>query len=152
MNARFFTLAATTLLLSCVAVDSQAQDRTYAAGTQDRVMRAGPNQNDVPRLGFDGRISNGRLKVESVTFGSLADEAGLESGDVIAEVNGRTIRSMGDYQQALLDAQDSNGRVRLLIDNVRWHYGESSQRWVTRTVYLRSSGGNGGDSGQIFGG
>lgn len=152
MNARFIALAAVAMVLGSFATAAHAQDEGYAAGTQDRAVRVGPDLNDVPRLGFDGRMINGRLKVEGVAYGSLAEEAGLERGDVIAEVNGRTIRSMGDYQQALLDAQDGNGRVRLLIENVRWHTGESSQRWVNRTVYLFRSGGGNGGGGEIFGG
>ena len=82
-------------------------------------------------------MTNDGLRIERVSYNSLAYDAGLERGDVIHEVNGQHIDSMMDYQRAMIDARDNrDGRVRLFIENVRWHTGESSQRWVTRTVYL----------------
>ena len=161
MNARIFSLAAVAALaLTAVASDANAQSRTraviadgdeaYAVGPETRVI--GPSR-PAPRLGFQGRMTYDGLRVESVQYGSQADDMGLERGDVIVEINGQHIHSMADYQNALLDAVDFNGgRVRVLIDNVRWHNGQSSQRWVTRSVRLAVPCHDGGFSGGSFGG
>ena len=161
MNARLFSLASLALLLGSFGLNANAQERALALTIDDEeVQVVGPVQavvapdREPPRLGFEGRIVNGGLRIERVFLNTLADDAGLERGDVIREVNGVRIGSMYDYQQALLDAQDfNNGRVRLLIDNVRWHRGESSQRWVTRTVRLPVLCNDGGfGPGGTFGG
>lgn len=162
MNAPKLTLAA--LLLSAFAVSVNAQEtemRTLALTADDsgayavepEVRVIGPSR-PAPRLGFDGRMTYDGLRVERVHFGTDAYDIGLERGDVIHEVNGRHIDSMVDYQEALLDAVDfNNGRVRLRIENVRWHTGESSQRWVTRTIRLAvPCHSDGGSMGGVFGG
>ncbi|MEZ6105491.1 MAG: PDZ domain-containing protein [Pirellulaceae bacterium] len=99
-------------------------------------MRIIGPETETPKLGFEGRMTNQGLRIERVLYNSLAYDAGLEQGDVISRVNG-WIDSMQDYQRAMIEARDHhNGRVQLRIDNVRWHSGESGQRWVNRTVYL----------------
>ena len=121
----------------------------YVAG--DNEMRViGPDSRPAPRLGFNGTVIATGLRVEGVDYGSLAFDAGLERGDVITSVNGRRIQSMSGYRRALCDAVDHNdGRVRLVIENVRWHTGESSIRYVTRTIHLphHHHGGGGGGGG-----
>lgn len=162
MNARIFSLASVALLLGSLSMSASAQDRVMALTLDDEseVQVVGPvmpviaPDREVPRLGFEGRIVGSGLRIERVFYGTLAYDAGLERGDVIREINGRHIDSVFEYQQALLDAQDfRDGRVRLLIDNVRWHRGESSQRWVTRTIFLPVICSDGGFSpGGTFGG
>jgi serine protease Do len=44
----------------------------------------------------------------------VAEEAGIQRGDVIREVNGQAIRRISDYQGAIAKIQ-SGGIVRLLI-------------------------------------
>ena len=52
--------------------------------------------------------------VTQVEPGSVADEAGVQRGDVIREINGESIRKIGDYQSALAKAKKSE-IIRLLI-------------------------------------
>ena len=165
MNARIFSLGSlvATLVLGSLSFNASAQDRIMAITADEgpapavQVIGPGPGPDlgrPVPRLGFEARVTNDGLRIERVFYGTLAFDAGLERGDVIHEINGRHIDSEHEYRQALLDAQDfRDGRVRLLIENVRWHYGQSSQRWVTRTIYLPHVCDNDGfGGGGSFGG
>ncbi|HRF01772.1 MAG TPA: PDZ domain-containing protein [Pirellulaceae bacterium] len=113
----------------------------------------GPESRPAPRLGFHGRIVSHGLRIDSVDYDSLAFQAGLERGDVILEINGREIRSMMGYRRALLDAVDyRDGRVRMKVENVRWHTGESRHRYVWRTIFLPVSCHVGGGAGGGFDG
>ena len=47
--------------------------------------------------------------VTGVDDGSLAEEMGLQEGDVILEVNRKKIESMKDYDRALKDANVEKG-------------------------------------------
>ncbi len=53
--------------------------------------------------------------VTAVTPGSPADDAGVQPGDVINEVNRRAVRNVRDYQQALSNAA-SEHHLLLLLD------------------------------------
>ena len=160
MNARNFTLGAfaATLMLGSLSLNASAQDRDrYVAdddGDREQAVRIIGPETETPKLGFEGRMTNQGLRIERVLYNSLAYDAGLEQGDVISRVNGVRIESMQDYQRAMIEARDyHNGRVQLRIDNVRWHSGESGQRWVNRTVYLpRLDRPDDFDGGGTFGG
>jgi serine protease Do len=52
--------------------------------------------------------------VSQVEPGGAADEAGVQRGDVIREVNGNLVRSYSDYRSALAKAKKGE-IVRLLI-------------------------------------
>ena len=152
MNARMITLAsvAATLMLGSLALNANGQDRVRTlvrdndGYSQDSRIRIAPVVRPAPRLGIEARVTNNGLLIEHVQYGSLAWRAGLEPGDKIREINGRHIHSMHDYQDALLDAQDfRNGRVRLLVENVRWHTGQSCNRFVTRVIMLPTVCNNG---------
>jgi serine protease Do len=49
-----------------------------------------------------------------VESGSPADEAGLQRGDIIQEINGQAIRKLGDYQAAIGKVKKDEV-VRLLV-------------------------------------
>ena len=51
----------------------------------------------------------------SVASGSPADEAGLEPGMVIAEVNRAKVSSPDDFAKALADSGDDSGKSVLLL-------------------------------------
>lgn len=69
------------------------------------------------RLGFYGHFDWRRgMVVDSVVAGSRADRLGLESGDAIAEINGRPIDSEFAYHRAL---QASGGYGRMIVRDVR---------------------------------
>lgn len=126
------------------------QEDAEPAMVEEREIRMVDPGIPTPRLGFHGRIVANGLRVDRVDYDSLAFEIGLERGDVITKVNGRRITSMSGYRRALLEAVEyRDGRVNLVVENVRWHTGESSQRYVNRTVYLPvpASGFGGGFGG-----
>ncbi len=113
------------------------QQQTQPNQNQQRTVQPGGGQNQLlvqpgfrqpaPRLGFNGQMIHGYgMKVASVNWGSAAQRAGLESGDVIMKVNGRAIRSQWDYDQALRDAANFNyGQVNMKVRNVRYDWGHN---------------------------
>ncbi|MGE5254665.1 MAG: DegQ family serine endoprotease [Planctomycetaceae bacterium] len=56
----------------------------------------------------------GGVIVSQVESGSPADEAGLQRGDIIQEINGQSIRRLGDYQAAMGKVKKDEV-VRLLV-------------------------------------
>jgi serine protease Do len=56
----------------------------------------------------------GGVVITQVEPGSAADEAGIQRGDIIREVNGQSIRSLGDYR-AVLAKLTKGDVIRLLI-------------------------------------
>lgn len=125
--------------LAALAAPASAQQVRYRPYVQPRVN---PHvQPASPRLGFYGQMQYGwGMQVVSVTPGSLAGRNGLESGDVIVEINGRSIRCDADYHGALSDAAYQGGHVRLLVDNVRARNG-FGQRYVYVSFYLDNGSG-----------
>src|SRR2546425_5299873 len=82
---------------------------TAAAGARGRPDAAGLSVADVTpelarRLGLPSRV-NGVVVTEVSPTGRAA-EAGLRPGDVIQEVNRRTVRSAQDFTRALAEAAD----------------------------------------------
>jgi len=52
--------------------------------------------------------------VTELEAGGIAEESGIERGDVIIAVNQRKVRNLADYQKAMKDAE-SRGAATLLI-------------------------------------
>jgi len=52
--------------------------------------------------------------VGQVEAGSAADEAGIQRGDVIREINGQAIRKLSDYQ-SVLEKLKKDEIVRLFV-------------------------------------
>jgi S1-C subfamily serine protease len=80
-----------------------------------------PPQPPAPKLGFMGQMVYGLgMKVLNVNYGSPAQRAGLEYGDVIISANGINIRNHQDLSRVLSEAaQYRNGSVSLFVKNVR---------------------------------
>ncbi len=108
---------------------------------QQFIVEPGYNQ-PTPKLGFQGQILGGYgMKVVSVNWGTPAQRIGLESGDVITQINGRQIRSQWDYDQALRDAaMYYSGRVNLQVRNVRYDWGWNVPEYVSSTTFLEGFG------------
>ena len=87
---------------------------------EGRVMPLPP----APKLGVTGQIVYGLgMRVLSVRYGSPAQRAGLEYGDIIVSANGMQIRHQGDLSRALRKAaRFHNGSVNLLVKNIRGNY------------------------------
>jgi regulator of sigma E protease len=62
-----------------------------------------------------GGTTQVRPQVGDVTVGSLADRAGVRSGDLIRAINGAPMADQGQVQFALLDAMSSSGEVTLTL-------------------------------------
>ncbi len=95
-----------------------------------------PGYGPQPRLGFHGHMIHGfGMRVDHVLYGTPAQQAGLEGGDVIWSINGRRIFSRFDYDSALQTAaMYQGGWVTLTVRNVRYDTGMSSQQFVNVTV------------------
>ena len=92
---------------------------TSQAQTQ-RGLGLRPTPGTLPRLGFQYNLIPGRgLQVLSVWRGSLADQMGLEQGDLIVSFNGQSVAYPGAYDQAMLNATRFGGNVNLGIQDVR---------------------------------
>lgn len=84
----------------------------------------------ITRLQFSGRMTPGfGMEVVHTDHGGVAKSIGLESGDVIVQINGRPIRTEADYRNALLNAARFNdGHLDLVVHNVRWYPGSTFHR------------------------
>lgn len=107
-----------------------------AMGARDEESKSASSQNGKPRWGLGladltpdirqqiqaGSNVQGAV-VERVMPGSSADNAGLQSGDIITEVNRHTVKSADDVKKALADVP--NGQDVLVLV---WSNGGSSFR------------------------
>jgi serine protease Do len=68
-------------------------------------------QELTPQLALRYRISGIKrgVIVVGVEGGSLADEIGLEEGDVILEINRRKIETIKDFEKAMKEANIDKG-------------------------------------------
>ena len=90
-----------------MASDVQASNQRY--GTPR--LRPQLSQSGQPLLGFVGQMQFGYgLVVQSVNPGSLADQIGLEPGDVITALNGQPVLSLDTYYSLL---RNSGGFVQM---------------------------------------
>jgi len=72
-------------------------------------------QEITPEVARQLRLKEtGGVIVSQVESGSPADEAGLQRGDIIQEINGQAIRKLGDYQAAIGKVKKDEV-VRLLV-------------------------------------
>lgn len=126
-NATLKTLFAAGLFAVVMAMtpSAQAQIRPQLR------LYPGPSVPETPRLGIHGHFHYGYgMIVDSVVLGTPASYAGLEPGDVIRAINGRTLQSEADYFRALTY---STPYVDLLVQDVR------TGALVSRTAVLGGS-------------
>lgn len=90
-----------------------------------RKLASAEERNEHPRLGLAlGPLSQnqrdnlgGGAVVQSVTPGSLADQSGLETGDVIVKIGTHVVSSPGDAVEQLRTAENENrASVPILVD------------------------------------
>lgn len=74
----------------------QLAKRYAAAPAEDAVPPPPP-----PKIGLRVKDGSGGALVDTVRPGLPADAAGVRSGDLVTEINGRTVRSAADLEQAL---------------------------------------------------
>ena len=71
------------------------------------------------RLGYEGEEG---VVVTSVEPGSPADDKGIRRGDLIKEVGGKKVRSVGDYKEALKDLKPGQAVLFLIRRGDRTFY------------------------------
>lgn len=108
-NACFAALAALAML-SAVARPASAEG----------APRVAPGAYVLPgatyRLGFDGAFVGYGVLVKRVHWGSMAEQIGLERGDVVLAINGQRIFG---YQHYLSLLAQSGGYATLTVRDVR---------------------------------
>lgn len=126
------TIVCMMAAIVCMASSASAQE--FGSGSQQvRVApTVSPMPGSTPRLGFMGQMIYGYgMRVMGTNYGSPANLAGLERGDIIFSINGRRILCQYDYDSALQDAaMYRGGFVSLTVRNVRYDMGLSYQEFV----------------------
>ena len=108
-------LASLTLVTISTASASQPQALLLNPG-----LNPGPVCHDLPRFGFSSFTINGfGERVTNVRWGSIAQQLGLECGDIILSLNGFPLSYHGSWNDALREAMLSGGYVQLTVRDVR---------------------------------
>lgn len=111
-----FTLAGSVLVLTLSVLGFTSSAKAIEQGAPLQFVMPG-DHGSTPRLGFFGHMHYGEgMHIDSVPWGSLAQRAGLEAGDVITHINGNAVRTEQDYFNGL---RFSGGFVRLTVWDVR---------------------------------
>lgn len=93
----------------------------YAISDLKSIIERMANGESVPYVGVYGTTVTGELQEEGIPAGiyvidvdpdSPAMEAGIQSGDIICEVNGETVTNIGSYQKAVLRTK-SGDQIKL---------------------------------------
>jgi S1-C subfamily serine protease len=111
MSAKKVCFAALAALASLSVASAPVQAQATYVVPDPYVVPAAPY-----RLGFDGAFTGYGMLVQRVHYGSIAQQIGLEPGDVILAINGRRIFSYHHYLNLLAR---SGGYVTLTVRDVR---------------------------------
>lgn len=76
-----------------VTWDAEGRCEDFKAGLADAAYVVRVPQTDPPRLGIAMEVATGGIRIAQVTAGSVAEQAGLKPGDVVAEAAGVAISS-----------------------------------------------------------
>lgn len=114
-NLTFGLLASLTLITG----SSASADSPKSLYMQPTLV-PGQGCYELPRFGFSSFNINGfGERITGVRWGGLAQQMGLESGDVILRLNGYPLSYHGSWNDALREAMNQGGYVRLTIRDVR---------------------------------
>ncbi len=94
----------------------ELKDEPPAAAVEKAKLELGMSVQEItPEIARQLRLGDLQgVVVSQVEAGSAADEAGIQRGDVIREINGQMIRKLSDYQAALAKLKKDE-IVRLLV-------------------------------------
>lgn len=95
-------------------------------------------------FGMDiAKAADGSILVNVVYDGSPADKAGIQSGDLIVNVGGRDVLSLG-YDKAVALIGESSPKVSLVVSRKgqKQAYELTRSKFETKSVAYRTTGGN----------
>ena len=94
----------------------ELKDEAAPAATEKAKLELGMSVQEItPEIARQLRLGDLQgVVVGQVEAGSAADEAGIQRGDVIREINGQAIRKLSDYQSVLASLKKDE-IVRLLV-------------------------------------
>jgi hypothetical protein len=122
----FALLATLTLVTISTASASQPKALLLNPGYDPS-----PSCYDLPKFGFSSFTINGfGERVTSVRWGGIAQQMGLESGDVILGLNGYPLTYHGSWNNALREAMNNGGWVELTIRDVRTGFVSTRETFV----------------------
>ena len=91
----------------------------------------GPGCYELPKFGFSSFNINGYgERITKVRWGGLAQQMGLESGDVILSLNGYPLSYHGAWKDALREAMNQGGYVQLTVRDVRTGFIATRETYV----------------------
>ncbi len=82
-----------TRVANLMTLEADGRCEGLTAGLADAIYLVRAPQSDPPRLGIAMESVAGGIRVAQVTAGSVAEQAGLRVGDVVAEAAGVAVRS-----------------------------------------------------------
>lgn len=86
---------------------------------------------ELPKFGFSSFSIDGfGERITNVRWGGIAQQMGLESGDVILSLNGHPLTYHGAWNDALREAVYNGGFVKLKIRDVRTGFTAFRQTYV----------------------
>lgn len=98
--------------------DGKERTITVKLGSAEKFMAMGERKESTTskEIGITVRERGGKVVVESVKPGSVAESVGIEAGDVILKVNDYEIKSVEDYEKAISEAK-KKGSVLMLLQS-----------------------------------
>jgi len=122
----FALLASLTLVTISTASASQPKALLLNPG-----YNPGPSCHHLPKFGFSSFTINGfGERVTFVRWGGIAQQMGLETGDVILGLNGYPLTYHGSWNDALREAMNNGGWVQLTIRDVRTGFVSTRETFV----------------------
>lgn len=116
--------------LSLMTISSASADNPKALLLNPTLV-PGQGCYELPKFGFSSFNINGfGERITKVRWGGLAQQMGLESGDVILRLNGFPLSYQGSWNDALREAMSQGGYVRLTVRDVRTGYIATRETYV----------------------
>jgi hypothetical protein len=130
-------LAASLSAVTLAATAAAAETNAYLASLN--VDPGFGHSHNLPKFGFSSfNLHGAGERVTYVRWGGLASQFGLEPGDLILSMNGIPLSYQGSWNDALCNAMENGGWVRLRIRDVR------TGRIFARQMFVGGAGGGNG--------
>jgi hypothetical protein len=116
--------------LTLITISSASADSPKALLLNPALV-PGQGCYELPKFGFSSFNINGfGERITKVRWGGLAQQMGLESGDVILRLNGYPLSYQGSWNDALREAMSQGGYVQLTVRDVRTGYIATRETYV----------------------